>query len=313
MSDVNRIRTIYKLQNPAWVDKVIQDSLDIISTNVQHEEELPQMIFDKSTVTVHEYGCGKMGCVIPTFDNSKVFKITSDDSEVRFILAAMSLGEYPEGMIQYYRAIKLRGQYKQRQVYGIWREDCPDAGKLEKKKVEDYTRNELMLHVLFNLFFEYGNTVIGFVYDSVSDKQLNEYFQRVHDFYPKAQQEINRVWEKVSLHEERPDEIDFLIYPKGKSTPRNAPLDEKVKRTAYAFACCVNVARQIESISEYASIGHALLFYLKRNIIINDLHFGNIGEIYRKERGKKIWAITDPGIVVFLTPKYFPLFAKYDL
>jgi len=41
MSDVNRIRTIYKLQNPAWADKVIQDSLDIISTNVQHEDELP--------------------------------------------------------------------------------------------------------------------------------------------------------------------------------------------------------------------------------------------------------------------------------
>jgi hypothetical protein len=313
MSDVNRIRTIYKLQNPAWADKVIHDNLDIISTSVQHEDELPQMIFTKGTVTVHEYGCGKMGCVIPTFDDKKVFKITSDDSEVRFILAAMNLGEWPEGMIQYYRVVKLRGNYKQRQVYGIWREDCPDAGKLEKKKEKDYTQNEWLLLALFNAFFEYGNTVIGFVYDSVNNRQLYDYFDQVYGYYPKAQNEVNKVWKKVSLTEERPEEIDYLIYPKGKSTPKNAPIDLKVKRTAYALACCVNVAKQIENIPEYASIGHALLFYLQKSIIINDLHFGNIGEIYRKERDKKIWAITDPGIVVFLTSKFFPLFAKYDL
>ena len=298
---------------------VLQNNRELIEQSVIKKKYVP--VFDGSYL-----GCGNYGCVYKTHSDDVVLKITSDTRESKFVIAAMSLKEWPEGMVQYYQVMYF-GKYSSLPMFGLWRESASEIGELSDTEVDPDFLNSLencwditkrvakrRLNELFNLFFEYGNLVIGFVYDSVSDAELDKYFDAVKSAYLEAQKEVDIIWDDSRLSpSQKSDKLDILVYPRGRRAPKNATFSEKVSRSKYALAVCVRVARMIEDIPEFSTVGHALLFYIQNGILINDLHFGNIGQVYRSDRGKKIWSITDPGVVVFLTSRFDNLFGKYDL
>ena len=87
-------------------------------------------------------GCGNYGCVYPTESDDVVLKITSDSDESRFVIASMSLKEWPEGLVQYYQIVFLSGDYKF-PIFGLWRENALDVGNLSDTEV-----NPDFIHVL---------------------------------------------------------------------------------------------------------------------------------------------------------------------
>ena len=81
-------------------------------------------------------GCGEYGCVFETKSKNIVFKLTTDPKEYKFVVDAMNLGEWPEGMIQYYQAMKLDSAFTRIDFYGLWRESAEDVGSLSDTEID---------------------------------------------------------------------------------------------------------------------------------------------------------------------------------
>lgn len=91
----------------------------------------------------HILGCGEFGCVFETKSNNIVFKLTTDPKEYKFVIDSMNLGEWPEGMIQYYQAMKLDSAFTRIDFYGLWRESAENVGSLSDTEVNPNFLNVL--------------------------------------------------------------------------------------------------------------------------------------------------------------------------
>ena len=108
---------------------------------VKNRELIEQSVIKSSYVPIYNdvnlglLGCGSNGCAYKTKSKSIILKVTSDLREVKFVIAAMNLGEWPEGVVQYYQIIliddKLKDSYAaQVFMYGLWREKAFFVGKI---------------------------------------------------------------------------------------------------------------------------------------------------------------------------------------
>lgn len=141
MSRIQRRVTVGDLhQNPAWFGHAIADNYGLIQTQAPHSTWIPELYnFDlirssekgyKMAVRLDQYGCGAYGCVVPTSDPSVVFKITTDESEARFIADILPTLTPQEGCVRYHQIVQLAGERDGRSMFGIWRESASRIGEI---------------------------------------------------------------------------------------------------------------------------------------------------------------------------------------
>lgn len=110
------------------LDDTLLDKRELIEQSVIKRSYLPLYEDDRPVLL----GCGCYGCVYKTKSKNVVLKVTTDLRETKFVIAAMNLGEWPEGLVQYYQIIVLDSTViKDRdQICALWREKAFFVGKI---------------------------------------------------------------------------------------------------------------------------------------------------------------------------------------
>lgn len=127
--------------NPPWVDHDLGNHWDdlVDAVGVGH---LP----DPSSGSFLEFGCGTLGCVLPTRRDGVVLKITTDEDEARFVSWAMGLSRWPQGIVRYHAAVRLgpsaHPKHRGATAYALWRESAWGIGEPVPKNEASWTHDQ---------------------------------------------------------------------------------------------------------------------------------------------------------------------------
>jgi hypothetical protein len=269
-------------------------------------------------VALAEFGCGAWGCAYPSGRDDTVVKITLDASEARFAAAAMSIGEWPAGMVQYTGAVKM-GDFDLRRIgrelpegaspiqtiYLLWREAAEDVGRLAVRGCDDLPKDVAcddfaVMHQKLGIFQHVGSALFK--------------MSRKKGFGDKVKRALGVAEDMHEGLKGSPEWQRCVVGPKAKGA-RTAQWIEVAAMEAGApadvFAAAIalvvlNVTGQaIQETEVGRHIGGALMFYYEHAIVLGDPHMGNVGRVRRPHaRGGSAWAITDPGVAVMLDGRY---------
>lgn len=138
------------VENPGWVDKILSDNWSAIERTIP-QEWLPVVATKGRTrKTFEEFGCGHYGCVMPTGDESVVFKVTSDESEAAFVVAVKTLGVEPQGLVKYKSIYEIpQATRLRRRVFLIVRDSADEVGGFSNigHDASSYTRRSVGLAI----------------------------------------------------------------------------------------------------------------------------------------------------------------------
>jgi len=273
--------SVVRKDNPAWADKILVRNKALIEKEASEAGFLTPGRYGE-TKTFEELGCGLYGCVYPTKGGSKVvFKITSDPDEIRFVKSAMAIGEWPEGIVRYYKMVPLSGSFRKRPVVGIWREGAVQVGLPHFGRVA--TTDEFMLRKAHRLLLTFRDLA-----------------SMVRNYAKRASKSIRNL--RLG---EQPDFDESLFI--GNMYQENilvlAEMRKGRERARYAIHACKFAAELMVNEEMTYYIGEALLFYMAHGILLADVHNENVGQVKREENwNEPIWVITDPGHAVAIPP-----------
>jgi len=280
------------LENPPWVDRVLNKNFDSIRRRFG-EEFLP-IPSTSSSKKKHfeELGCGHYGCVLNTVTPGVIIKVTSDPTEAAFVTASQQIGELPEGIVRYLGVFQVQDEHRGRPIYVLWREEASNVGGLlSERQFSDFRRVINRLDA-FKIYASYARDTIK---RSSSASKLLTDSMRLEEW---ASDAVN--YERVTHLGSR---FDYVAYK------HEVPSHFKgAYRVAYAVQACKWIAQEMENEDIGYLVGGALGFYLEQGILLADVHANNVGQVARPdEYTKPIWVITDPGHMVALDPKWFDL------
>jgi hypothetical protein len=278
-------------QNPPWVDRILRDQwFDL--TEVIDRQRLP---VPGEKFTFEELGCGHYGCVMLTKQEGLVFKVTTDASEAAFVAAALTLTEWPPGMIRYHDILELPKKYKKRRVFVLWRQEADNVGIFASTGDERYVKR-------------YGeHSVLEFMKNNrqwqITAAKMRDQMKRASDpaaFLERTRAEADRAWRLYA------DDRAFKLGPlyanrrmKMIAYGHKGPLAFELRRILLE-----QLAMEMAHTHAGSLIGEALGYYLEEGMLLADVHLGNIGEAVPE--GYEDWdlVITDPGHMVPLDPKW---------
>jgi len=290
--------------NPAaWADKILKKNHNLLLSNAP-ENELPDGYVSSDP-------CGHYGCVYKTNKEHVVFKVTSDITEIKFVELVLQMGEEPEGIVKYNRILKFPGTYRGRPVYGIWREEAFDIGKIDNYDPEQRLMNNMLMS--FKQWADIAREAIkrsGYSNDFLGKviKVLGRYEEQ-----EKVTIQGNSVVISFGTRENNVRYSDWpevsYIFSKGRYTSSGEVSKfshiKGVDKAALAIKVCEKIAEDLAQKPEGNLIGDAFLFYLKQGILMADVHHQNIGKVIREENyHEPVWVITDPGHVMNLGEEY---------
>lgn len=236
---------------------------------------------DWRPTTLTPYGCGHYGCVYPTQNPEIVLKVTTDPTEVAFVQIAQSIGDFPDGIVRYYRIEATTQAYRGRPAYLIWREAAYDVGNISVVAMthgdDPYLRRTALEASKYTKLF------LGYA------RLIREAVVRVHDpaaFQVAAATYADWAWNNVNWD----DGVDRIKRFRGP------------QRLAAAERAALGAAQMLGSTYLFNYVGEALEYYLDRGLLLADVHGGNIGRVRRE--GDSVIVITDPGHLVDLRPYY---------
>jgi len=278
-------------KNPEWTNSALTRHWSQIE-NVVGRKHMP-VITERSTrmLIAEEFGSGAFGTVIPTKTNGIVLKVTSDETEARFAAIAMSLNNWPKGMVRYYAALRLRGRHETRPIYALWREEAFDVGHVQGwflRRPDDYTRAGYRLfHQRLDILQLLGWMVV---------KEVDPYAGM--ERRGRAKPSVDRARVRTIAAKYR-DTLTVSLRDSDEVEDRVNNIDDLTERTAYALALFEECALRI-SLEDFApEIGEAIHSYVQRGVLLSDVHMGNIGRV-RRRSGRSTAVITDPGVTVRL-------------
>jgi hypothetical protein len=111
------------------------------------------------------------------------------------------------------------------------------------------------------------------------------------------------LWAAIEAHEEDDDEEEDRTADQWADKVVECAEDQSdsaARTIARELSVCIRRAGSAKG--KFGSVGQALLYYVKEGMILADVHDGNVGQVTRN--GKPTVAITDPGHMVPLKPKY---------
>jgi hypothetical protein len=273
--------------NPPWADKALKKNWPSIA-EIAREKGLPLPV-GESSGKWDELGCGHYGCVLETEDDAVVFKLTSDPTEAAFIQAAAPLG-WPAGIVEYFALAELDFTFRRRPVWAIWREAAFDVGQLEPPYGADRRDYEVRSRR------EFGALLDRFRTHADRFRTALKRTKRPVRVLAEAKELSDWAWRAVGYDEARGDadvwrKFAFLDNQRG------------AYRLASSWRACEIIAEYMANTYLADSVGGALEYYLTANILLADVHGGNIGKAMGREsydEGEGPWVITDPGHAVFV-------------
>lgn len=278
-------------KNPEWTNNALTRHWSQIES-VVGRKHLP-VISERTTrmLIAEEFGSGAFGTVIPTKTHGIVLKVTSDETEARFASIAMSLGSWPKGIVRYYAAIKLKGRHETRPIYALWREEAFDVGRIEGRwlrRPDDYTRAGYhLLKRRLDILQILGWYVV---------KEVDPYAGLSRR--GRAKSSVDRAAIRAIATKYR-DKITISLRDSDSVEDAINDIDDVTARAGYALALFEECALRI-SLEDFApEIGEAILSYVRRGLLLSDVHMGNVGRAHRRS-GRSAAVITDPGVTVRL-------------
>jgi|WetSurMetagenome_2_1015567.scaffolds.fasta_scaffold201871_2 hypothetical protein len=279
-------------KNPEWTNSALTRHWSQIE-RVVGRKYMP-VITDHSTrmLVAEEFGSGAFGTVIPTKTHGVVLKVTSDETEARFAAVAMSLGDWPKGMVRYYAALRLKGRHETRPIYALWREEAFEVGHVQGwflRRPEDYTRAGYRLfRQRLDILQLLGWMVV---------KEVDPYAGMERRGRAKSTVDRSRVRAIAAGYR---DTLTVSLRDSDEVEDRVNNIDDLTERTAYALALFEECALRISHEDFAPDVGEAIHSYVQRGLLLSDVHTGNVGRVHRRS-GRSIAVITDPGVTVRLT------------
>ena len=293
--------------NPAWADRILTASYDAVVARVG-AERAPVVASESKSGKLHfeELGCGHYGCVMSTQSKDIVFKLTSDASEAAFVAAALSLDEWPTGLIRYYDLFELAQQHRGRRVFGLVRQEAYDVGGLISATVYR------------------GSSSLQAKYEQRYGKQsLREMARYLHQWLhtaAKMRDQLRRSKDPAALLDDAKSSYDtaWHLYAEDRGFETKGGTwgpSLRVVRSWHKGATAFELRRilleqtAMEMANTHAGylIGEAFGFYLEHDLLLADMHMGNIGEADVEGHEEMELVITDPGHMVPLAPRWLDI------
>lgn len=293
--------------NPPWSDRILKDNWDAMLALVG-EDMMPSRYVPtpgrRQTSAYAELGTGHYGAVFDTGRPDVALKITSDPDEAKFILAALSLKEWPEGIVRYIDLMRLPISFRRRPVYAIWREKAYSTGEIlpeaASKPNDPYFQRSRQ---------EFGALLYTFLAFAA---QIRNRSQRVKDFYREVSEaESMDVWDEAMYRFDQVFDLYKRQFARRQFSETPKMPYRGVMRTAVALSVCEMAAEYMENSYGAVEVGGALSYYLEKGILLADVHTFNIGQVERE--GDSYTVITDPSHAVFLSDRFDSLFRRADL
>lgn len=232
-------------------------------------------------------GCGRYGCVYTTSAPGIVFKLTSDESEARFAQFAIDLarheGGIPSGITHYFLVAETK--LMRDRVFGVWRERV------------SYTSDAA---------FEAAESVYGQDDVSAGDKHFllyDEFAGFFHEhFWNVDKRAIRSRLKKHGL----PEYEAAVTVAHGRKYKQRALQQLKYEyRTdpgfamAHAISLCMIETYFMQQYDSTRYVGIALGHYIKKGVLLADVHIGNIGFEARADVPHGAFVIFDVGQALF--------------
>ncbi|MCP4204219.1 MAG: hypothetical protein GY769_20070 [bacterium] len=284
------------LGETAWVDRHLGLAWDRVRAVVPNEEWLPLVTEDgkgRAKVSFEEYGCGRYGCVMPTYEPNVVVKLTSDVTEAFFVAAALSMNDPNawNGMVEYYAIYRIKNAFhRRRPLYVLWREAAVRVGRdslvhwSSAMQRDDGGYMARSMSALFHNLHEFRQ------YAEAVRKQL----KRSKDPYALVAEAEDKYadWAWKQISHDAGENIDFFQRTRG------------AQRLAALLRFLAIQAEMMEHTYLSDGLGESLAFFLENGLLLADVHADNIGLVVREDYGERI-VITDPGHAV-------PLIERWD-
>lgn len=287
------------LAKTPWVDRSLKTVWERVVAASPRPEWAPRLMPGRK-FSLEEYGCGHYGCVFPTSDPAVVAKLTSDPTEAFFVAAALSIGTWPEGIVRYHAIYRIPGaEYRGRPLFVLWREEATDVGRVfyttripydayHKRALEGLSRN-------LGRFKE----AAAIVRDTLKRANERASSRIVWEGEPPAAP-FTMAEEAKKLAEEWAWRYVADAYAAAR--PVAVGSFRGAQKVAVLLVMLERIAQEMEN--EYLSdqIGTAFAFYLENDLLLADVHAGNIGLV--EGRVGKSPVITDPGHAVPLSSRW---------
>ncbi len=272
-------------ENPVnWVNQILTRKWAALATRV-NPSWLPVAVGGRTVKRFQEHGCGSYGCVLPTAKPSIVLKLTTDVSEAAFVAYVLRSKEESDGLVRYFKILALADEsHRNRPVFAIWREEANDVGTIAKSipytETDRIAKSLRYMQKVANLMrdtfkrmkatYEYNLVVSGQPLDpTYFTKQLDQYAE----------------WATQFPHG-RDQAMDVARISNYKGIQRIA-----VARAAYQYH-----AEEMYSTQHQSLLGDAFMTYLHEDIVLADVHMGNVGMPLDTDRvGSGEPIIVDPG------------------
>ena len=259
----------------------MEDEEDLIKERAMSGEFLAYLMANKKALTAavgsdklprllrstRPLGCGFWGCVFQLKAPGVVLKVTLDASEGAFVAQAISLEEFPPGIVRYDTLIEdaawknellwdmFAPPAERLRLYLLWREEAffgPATDALRRGVTNDLRRYR------------------------IAALSLRAAIQRL-DPWPEA---LGELAGKTN---------DFVLQPSPDRQLKTKEL-RHAAATRWALEDLLDLPPPTE---RSAAIWTTLGFYLRRGFLLVDLPFANLGVV--KRNGKDLCVITDPG------------------
>jgi hypothetical protein len=277
--------------NPAWVNRTLTQFWGDLERLVG-EERMPLLTTvgaptKGKRVEVEELGTGHYGTVMPTHSDGIVMKVTSDPTEAAFVASALSIGEFPDGIVRYERIVALPEKLRNRGVFVIWREEADDVG-IQRASLHQPDNLRYVDEEAMRLVYTF-KAAAALVREQKDHAPLGD-DNRARDVAFEIADDVFRSGRDEDQHMRT-------------SLTRRAPRGPFRAQVLYwILDWCFDM---MENTNGVHLVGGALRFYFEdHGILLADVHGGNIGRAYRGDHGGLVNVITDPGHAVFVDDRY---------
>jgi len=264
--------------NPPWVDALLRKHGAALAAYAG--QPMPSPVGRK----YEELGCGHYGCVLALPTEGLVLKVTSDPSEAAFVAAYLQIGHQHPGVVRYDRIVELPETYRRRRTFAIWRQEAFHVGKVARmydapwreRYIGRYDRTIREFKDLLELFKSHASGIRTTVASATDPTKLLADAARLEEW----------AWKVFS------DGMMLSLHHK------------PAQRVAFKRRQLEVIAEEMGSTHAGSYIGEAFQFYLEQGILLADVHLNNVGEVTPPDFSSWILAITDPGHMVPLDPKW---------
>ena len=282
-------------RNPPWADKVLKTAFQRLET-VVNTKRLP---IAKGKGNFEEFGAGHYGVVYPTREKDVVCKITTDASEAAFVRAAISLKEFPSGIVDYYDVVRIEGQsHRQRPVFALWRS--------EVQPVTIYKRWQADQRDMFNSI---AMNLLSIA--KLAAHTIREYLKK------KSPEKRNEIIKRIKDNEGNYGDFNLDRLTHSLSANVYTMFNDYIKHKTgiWRVLACADLFTNACDYMDYTynfGPGHALKWYYHEGLLLADVHGENVSLQLADSKypDDEDWVISDPGHAIALTDRFADLTIK---